>query len=192
MLAPGDYYVWDLISEVWVTKLIITGEGVAIEHAGFNVSAPSKDIPVRNFLSDWFYEPKLVQIGWVNFLAEESWSEVNRTPKIESYCHESELTDLRNRAKLAERTVANLRGTLAELQGKIYPYPTPAAANGPGEIPKSEYCHVLVPESELTGLRNRVKELQQQSNAAQALWFGVSNECESLRSKVRAIRELLA
>ncbi len=168
-----------------MNKLIITGEGATIEAHGFNTAAPSKDIPVADLLSNWFAFDLQIEIGWVNFIANTDYAHI--------LVPESELTDLRNRAKSAERAAANLRGDLAKLQGEIYPYPTPPAANAPGEIPKSEHMRlqqeVIKLQQELLGVRADLLQAKEESRASQAIWHGVSNECEGLRADVRIAEE---
>lgn len=91
--------------------------------------------------------------------------------------------DLLERAKSAERAVANLRAKLAALTGTTDPVVEPRQPpNRPVQIPKSEFLKL---QQEVIRLQQELLQAKQESSAAQTLWHAVSNECEGLRADVK-------
>ncbi len=180
-----------------MTRLIFTGEGATVEAHGFDTHAPSLTFPL--FLPKWLEFPERIEISHLVYYTQEDWTR-DEVVKIQAAVHDAmvrENTDLLERAKSAERAVANLRAKLAGLTGTTDPAEPPNTADVPTEIPISELRaslefsradHQRTIQRSIVLERER-DEAKQESVASQALWHGVSNECEKLRTDIKRAEE---
>lgn len=94
--------------------------------------------------------------GITIYRLELPWAEHNTSPSATLVSNSDAQHHLLERAKSAERAVANLRAKLAGLMGATDPVDPPQTASGPGEIPKSE-----LQKNEINGLQSIIREGEQ-------------------------------